>query len=105
MTWTTLKHETKVNVDNVTLLINHDIAIVSVLDLKEELHHTVGGHGGDEVPPRVLVGGRGLVPVLFKKIRMKISVSFSSQLVTRFCIRDTFDDSTSWLGCHNFIRE
>ncbi len=37
-------------VDNVSLLVHHDVAIVSVLDLEEEPDDGVGGHGSNEIP-------------------------------------------------------
>ena len=37
------------DVDEVALLVQHDVAIVPVLDLQQEEQEAVGGHAADEV--------------------------------------------------------
>ena len=37
--------------NDVSLAVEHDVSIVSVLDLQEECDDTVGGHAHYEVPP------------------------------------------------------
>ena len=44
------EHETKVNMDDVTPLTEHDVAIVPVLDLQEEAHQAVSCHTLHKVP-------------------------------------------------------
>lgn len=44
------EHEAKVDVDDVASLIQHDIAIVPVLDLHEEAHKAVACHALYKVP-------------------------------------------------------
>lgn len=37
------------DVDDVALLVQHDVAVVPVLDLQQEQQEAVGGHASDEV--------------------------------------------------------
>lgn len=37
------------NVDDVALLVQHDVAIVSVLDLQQEQQEAVGSHASDKI--------------------------------------------------------
>lgn len=41
------------DVDDVALLVQHDVAIVPVLDLQQEQQEAVGGHAADEVVARL----------------------------------------------------
>jgi len=45
------------DVDEVPLAVQHDVAIVSVLDLQQEQQEAVGGHAADEVVPGLGEGG------------------------------------------------
>lgn len=42
--------------DEVTLAVQHDVAVVSVFDLQQEQQEAVGGHAADEVIPSLLEG-------------------------------------------------
>ena len=48
-----IQARTKVNVDQVSILINHDVAVVPVLDLQQEPNDAVGCHAADKVAPRL----------------------------------------------------
>jgi hypothetical protein len=39
---------------NVSVLVDHDVAVMPVLDLEEEAEHGVRRHRGDEGAPRIL---------------------------------------------------
>lgn len=41
------------DVDDVALLVQHDVAVVPVLDLQQEQQEAVGGHAADEVITRL----------------------------------------------------
>lgn len=42
------------NVYNMSFIVNHDIAIVPVFDLKQKTENTVAGHTSYEIAPRRL---------------------------------------------------
>lgn len=42
-------HSPLTDVDDVPLLVQHDVAIVPVLDLQQEQQEAVGGHASDKV--------------------------------------------------------
>lgn len=42
--------------DEVTLAVQHDVAVVSVFDLQQEQQEAVGRHAADEVIPSLLEG-------------------------------------------------
>lgn len=42
--------------DEVSLSVQHDVAVVSVFDLKQEKQKAVGGHAADEVIPSLWSG-------------------------------------------------
>merc|ERR1712110_265579 len=98
----TLKHEPEVDVDNVALLVDHYVAIVSVFNLEDESQDAVGSHTSDEVSSCILIGSGCLVTILLDEIGVKVSVCFPAKLVPGLGIRDTFDDTTAWLGCDDF---
>lgn len=51
--------------DDVTLLVQHDVAIVPVLDLQQEQQEAVGSHASDEVVPCLCGEGYGLTLALW----------------------------------------
>ncbi len=59
----TLEQEAEINVDDVALLIQHYIPVVSVFDLEEEAEDAVGGHALDEIPSGRLEALAALLPV------------------------------------------
>lgn len=44
-------HTVLTNVDEVSLAVQHDVAVVSVFDLQQEEQQAVGRHTADEVVP------------------------------------------------------
>lgn len=55
------------DMDDVALLVQHDVAVMPVLDLQQEQQEAVGGHAADEVVPRlvrepVLTAALGAMP-------------------------------------------
>ena len=76
-----LEHEAEVDVYDVALLVHHDVPVVSVLDLQQELEDAVGGHTGDEVPPGSLERCRRLVSVLLEEVGVQVGVGLPAQLV------------------------
>lgn len=79
---------------DVSVDIQHDVAVVSVLDLDQEADHAVGGHRHDEVPPRRLELFRVFVAVLLQEVLVHADVRLSTELVSRFRVRHTLDHST-----------
>ena len=63
-TWPDVEKEAEVNVDDMTFAVDHDVSVVSVLDLEDVASDGVGGHGLDEVEASTLEGDRVLPAVL-----------------------------------------
>ena len=40
------------NMNDVTIFVNHNVAVMSILDLQQETEDTVGRHRGYEIAPR-----------------------------------------------------
>ena len=53
---TPIKDEAKIDMDNTSLVVHEYVAVMSVLDLKDEAHHAVSCQAPDEVEPRLLKG-------------------------------------------------
>ena len=62
--WPDVEEETEVDVDDVSLAVDHDVPVVSVLDLEDVAGDGVRGHGLDEVEASTLEGDRVLPAVL-----------------------------------------
>ena len=56
--WPPGEHKARTDVDEMPLAVQHDVAVVSVLDLQQEQQEAVSGHAADEVVP-CLRGERG----------------------------------------------
>ena len=39
--------------DDVSLTVQHNVAVVTILELQQERQQAVAGHAHDEVPPRL----------------------------------------------------
>ena len=76
------KGERQTDVDDVALLVNHDVAVVPVLDLEQEPDDTVGCHRLDEVLPRRLELLGRLVAVLVLEVGVEALVGLSTDLIT-----------------------
>jgi len=59
-TWGVAEHEAKVDVDDVAALVQHDVAIVPVLDLQEEADQAVPCHALYKVSLSLQAVGRPL---------------------------------------------
>ena len=66
---------------NMALLVNHDVSVVSVLDLEEESDDAVRGHGRDEVPPGALERLRALLTELLFEVEEQVRVGLPTDLV------------------------
>ena len=52
--WTNIEKETKVDVRDSTFAIDHNVTIVTILDLQDVAKNAVGSHGLDEIASRSL---------------------------------------------------
>ena len=93
------------NVNDMTILVHHDVAVVPVLDLEQEAEHRVGRHRGDEGPPRILERGARLVAVLLLEVVEEVGVGAAAQLVAGLGVRDALDDAAARLGGHHLVGE
>lgn len=65
-----------------TLLVDHDVSVVSVLNLEQESNDGVSSHRLNEVLPCRLELFRRLVPVLVLEVRVQAFVRLPADLVT-----------------------
>lgn len=77
--------------NDVSVFIDHDVSIVSILDLKKESNDAIGCHALNEVAARLQEVRTRLVAVRFEKVIIKRRVRFSSELVTRLRVRNALD--------------
>lgn len=78
-----LKQEPEINVNDVPSITDHDIPVMSVLDLKQPRHYAVTGHTFDKILPSVLESHRVFITVSLKfymsklcRIQLIISINF-----------------------------
>ena len=91
-----VKEETKVDVDDVSFAVDHDVPVVSVLDLEDVASDGVGGHGLDEVEASTLEGNC-VLPAIFGDEEVEQVVDFSAtHFVSRRCVRNDVNDTAAW---------
>ena len=66
---TRFKHEAKVDVEQMSFLVDHDLAIVAILDLENVEHQTVGSHRLDVISALFLEEGVAFVAI-FKFVEL-----------------------------------
>ena len=82
------------DVDDVPLLVDHDVAVVPVLDLEQEPDDRVRGHRGREVPPRLLEGLARLLAKLLLEVLEQVHVDLATDLVAGLGVRYAFYHAT-----------
>lgn len=92
-----IEDEPEIDVDDVAPIIDHDVAIVSVLDLKDVANHRIGREGFYEVEPCKLEFIAVLVPELFEEILVQIDLKGLAQLISRVGVRYTLNDTPEGL--------
>jgi len=80
--------------DYVAISIDHNIAIVPVLDLQDVACHRVCRHRLDEIQPRSLEAYGVLSAVFCNKEILKIVDFCSTHFIPRGCIRNNVNDPT-----------
>ena len=90
---------------DVPLLVHENVAVVTVLDLKNVGDDGVGSHALDEVTAGGLEGEAVLWAVLGNEVGEEGAVDFLSQLVTRHRVWNEFDDATPRFRCDYFVWE
>lgn len=89
----TLLYSTPTDVYNVSVLVDHDVAVVPILDLQQIADHRVGGHWLDEIAAcRLKLLGR-LVAVVMQEVVHQIRVGLAAQLIAWRCVRHALNDA------------
>lgn len=65
-------HSLLTDVDDVPLLVQHDVAIVPVLDLQQEQQEAIGGHASDKVVACLCGEVRGLTLALWPTLEAEL---------------------------------
>jgi hypothetical protein len=84
----------RTDVDDVTLLVDHDVAIVAVLDLKNVTRYGIRSHRLDEIQTSVLILDRIFSAILGNEKALEIVNLCSAHLVPRGRIRYDVDNAT-----------
>ncbi len=77
----TLWHHNITYVDKVSFLVNHDVSIMPIFNLKEEADDAIGRHGGDEVLSGTLEALTVLFAKLFFEVVEQVSIYLAPNLV------------------------
>mmetsp|Transcript_27462 Transcript_27462/g.47406 ORF Transcript_27462/g.47406 Transcript_27462/m.47406 type:complete len:345 (+) Transcript_27462:427-1461(+) len=100
-----VEDEPEVDVYDVAIFIDEDVAVVAVLDLQDEADHRVGGHGQDEVAPRPLEIDGVLVAILLEKVLVQGALGHLAQHVAALRPRHHLDDAAAWSGGDDAVGE
>jgi hypothetical protein len=92
-----IEDKAKVNVNDVPSIVNHNVAIVAVLDLKYIAHYRVGRKTFDEVEASHLEFSCMLIPKLLKEVLVQVNLKCFAKLVSAKGVRDAFDYATESL--------
>lgn len=80
--------------DDVPFSVDHDVSVVTILDLQDVAGDRVGGHTLDEVHSSLLEGDRVDRSVLVDEEAEEVVDLGSSHLVSRGSVGNDVDDST-----------
>lgn len=86
------------NVYNVSVRIDHNVSVVTVLDLQQITNDRIGCHRLHEITSSRLELFRTFVAVLMQEVFVQSRVGLSSQLITRFSIGNAFDYAALDMG-------
>jgi hypothetical protein len=82
--------------DEVAIIVYHDIAVVSVFNLQNISHNTVGGETPDEVEPGSPKLFRVFISVFFQEVLIKVDFKRFAKLISAIRVRDHFDDTAKF---------
>lgn len=88
-----VEQETEVDVDDVSIAVDHDVAVVTVLDLEDVAGDGVGGHGLNEVHARLLEWDCVDTTVLVDEEAEEVVDLGSTHLISRGGVWNDVDDS------------
>ena len=80
--------------NDVSFFVDHNVSVVSVLDLQQKTDDRVRSHRLDEVLARRLELLGCLVAVLVLEVGEQTFVGLATNLIARLCVRNTLDNST-----------
>lgn len=82
------------NVNDVPIFVNHNVAIVPVLDLQQIANDGIGGHGFDEITASQLKFFGCFITIRMQKVFVQSRIGLTAKLISGFCIRNAFDYTT-----------
>lgn len=82
------------DVNDVSVFVDHYVAVVAVLNLEQKPNHTIGSHTLYKIPSRLLKTTRRLVAIRFEEVVIEGNVGLTAQLVPRLGVGNAFNDST-----------
>ena len=85
--------------DQVATFVDHDVAVVTILDLQDVAHDTICCQTSDEVIASKLVLGRTLATITLQEVLVKVYLECFAKLISAVRIWDYLDDtSESFIG-------
>lgn len=98
-----IETETKVDVQDVTCVIDHDVAIVSILELQKPRDYRISRHAFDEVVAGLLETDRVFAAVFGDEIVVEAVDGFATEHVARDGIWKDIDDAATGCCCRDTI--
>ena len=83
----------RTNVDDMPVIVNHDVTIVPVLDLQDEAGHRVRRHGPDKVEASLLVCCRLFATILLYAVQIEVVDVVATHLVSGCRVRHDINDT------------
>jgi len=90
-------------VDDVTFVIDHNVAVVAVTQAQNVHDHRVGSHRFHKVIPGLLELQGILIAILVQKVGVEAVNLLTTKNITRDGARDDFDDSALRREQRNFF--
>ena len=96
--------EAEIDVQDVACIVDHDVAVVPVLELQQVGDDAVGGHALDEVVPSLLETDRVFAPILRCEVVVETVDRFSAEHIAGNGVGQHVDDTATGGGGRHAVR-
>ena len=94
MSWWPVKDKSEVDVDQVASFVDHNVSIMTILDLQDVADYTVGSQAADKVIARFLEFSRCFITVAFQEVLVEVDLESFAELISAVWVRYTLDYAT-----------
>ena len=88
-----------------SLVINHNISIVPILDLKNVSHYTISRQTSNEVESCITILFRIFVAIFLQEVLVKINFESFSKLISTVRVRNNFNQPTKFFICSSSVAD